>query len=509
VSINSPNKQLTAQNARFEEFLDDLLVGSNVESDLTPEKKAERRAKADADEFEFCQIYFPQIFFGPFNDLHKWVKNKNQGEWYLSGHRKCGKSAYVYVAKAIRHIVHSGGGVVNIGAETLGISREKTAKIYRLITNNKTLMYDYAPRVIQDEKGHYIINNVHIVATSVQTGLRSIDDDHFRRFVISIADDLYSALNVNSDIHVAKVLNYIEAEVSGQMEPEGVSYVLGNGITPDAPIVTLRTKHPKNYFSFPALNAKHKTNWKGHPLYTTAYWNKKESGLPAHVWDGDYMDNPVEIGEIFNPDWIRGVAINTIQIIGAITALDPSRGTSAAASYKAMTTLGRGSDDKDYVLDMFMRKEGWPQVFDYIDALRNNIPNWITLLFENDFAQWDYADNYYKDWLKKHQPIPIVLFSAKQLKGSFGNGKEERCLTLVHPHQTGKLLYADEVIKTKDFELFKKGYLSFGSPHPRFLDGLDSEATAHLKLNEYISLKNGSGSFKSQKQRRWPRKRLI
>ncbi|MBC8377187.1 MAG: hypothetical protein H8E26_14175 [FCB group bacterium] len=508
MSIHPPSKHVTAQNARFEDFLDDLLRGENVESDLTPDLKAKRRALADNDEFEFCKIYYPQIFDAPFNKLHRWVKDKNTGEWYLSGHRKCGKSAYIYIAKAIRHIVHAGGGVVNIGAETLGISREKTAKLFRLITNNKLIVFDYSPRVIQEEKGHYIINNVHIVATSVQTGLRSIDDDSFRRFKISIADDLYNSLNVGSEAHQAKVLNYVEAEVSGQMEPDGVSYVLANGITSDAPIVKLREKHPGHSFSFPARDSLGRTNWKGHHLYNKKYWDDLEANLPAHVWAGDYMDEPIEVGEIFDPEWIREIAINTIEIIGSLTVCDPSRGKSLHASFKALSTLGRGSDGKDYLLDMYMRKEGWPAVFDYIDELRRSMPKWIILLFENDFEQWDYAEPYYHDWMKKNVPLPITAFKAASLGGQFGSKKDERCLTLVHPHQTGRFLYADNVVKTKDFEHYKTGYLSYGSAHPKKLDGLDATASAYLKLNQYLSLQTPGTAFKSTKARKWPRRRL-
>ena len=53
----------------FEAFLESVEI-EVTDSDLTPEKRIERRKLADEDEFQFCTIYFPKIFDEPFNEMH-------------------------------------------------------------------------------------------------------------------------------------------------------------------------------------------------------------------------------------------------------------------------------------------------------------------------------------------------------------------------------------------------------------------------------------------------------
>jgi hypothetical protein len=81
-------------------------------------------------------------------------------------------------------------------------------------------MYDYDVKVQQDKKGYYIVNNTILIASSVETGLRSIVDDDMKRIKISVNDDLYNKNSVASEYDNQKVFDFITSEIYGQMEDD-------------------------------------------------------------------------------------------------------------------------------------------------------------------------------------------------------------------------------------------------------------------------------------------------
>ena len=69
-------------------------------------------------------------------------------------------------------------------------------------------------------------------------------------------------------------------------------------------------------------------------------------------------------------------------------------------------------------------------------------------------------------------------------------------MNLVLPYSVGEIVYADDVMKTADFEKHKVEYVGFGK-EKRKLDTLDALATLYLMSARWIT----SGNFKSLKQR--------
>lgn len=498
-------KTLKQFDLEFEHFLDSLKL-EEAGSELTEYHKAQRRAEADNDDLAFCKIYFPGIFNAPFNGLHKYIAGLSSGKYSVSGARKFGKSAFTYTAKAIKHIALGIGGIILIDLRTQDNARERTAALVRLIKRNKKLCYDYDIKIQQDKKGYYIINNTTMLASSVETGLRAVIDDDFKRVKLAICDDLYNKNSVQSDNDNQRVFDHITSEVWGQMEDDGLCIVLGNSINDKCPVVMLKDQYPENHFSLPAHDGNYNTNWEGHPVYTNDWCRKKEREIPFDVWQGEYMDSPLQKGEIFDIDWLRSVNLNTIKIIASLSAIDPSTGASPAACFKGVATLGITEERKFYVIDLYVRKEDYILVFDYVDAVRQAAPNWKVLCFENDFNQFFTAKPYYDDWSKKrNKTLPIVLHSAKELKTDYyGSDKDSRILNLVHPHQTGSFYYNDQIIKSEDYKRYRAQYISYGKSKQK-LDGLDAMASAFILLPRYVE----RGTFKMLKERAFRRGHLY
>ncbi len=83
-------------NARFEDRLSQFIV-SVTESELTPEKRAERRSKCDHDNFEFAKTYYGHMFELPFNDVHRWLDSLTVGKKHCQAARYYGKSTFAYI----------------------------------------------------------------------------------------------------------------------------------------------------------------------------------------------------------------------------------------------------------------------------------------------------------------------------------------------------------------------------------------------------------------------------
>ncbi len=483
---------------QFEDFLNKI-VFEQTETDLTPELRAKRRALADADDFQFCKIYFPQIFDDEWNGVHRHIKSLRRGIHYVSGSRKFGKTAFGLISKLVKPICEGGVGLVGLGMRTQDDSKERGEALTRLIQRNSKLCYDYDIQFQQDKKGYWIINNMTFVSVGAQEGLRNFADDNFKRFKILILDDLFNRITVRSVVDNERVYQFISSEAEGQLDDDGLMIVFFNIIINDSPGDRISKEHPERSFNFPALNENEETNWPESKKYTTEYLHKKRDDMNLEIWMGDWMNQPVLIGEIFDPNWIRGININNIKIVTALSAIDPSFGKSPAACYKGIVTLGITDREQQVILDIYLRKEDYEQVFDYLDNIRSITPYWKVLLFENDFSQWEIAAPYYKLWAEKRDKVlPIYQITTQQLKTeNYGSDKESRIMNLVFPHQTGQLLYNEAIMNNADFKLYKQQLLSFGKSKEK-LDGPDAASTAFILIKRYKE----HGTFKSSKLRR-------
>lgn len=495
-------------NERFENLLDSITL-SVAETDLTPDKKKLRRAKADISDLDFCKIYFPQIFDEDFNECHRTISSLKHGNYLVTGARKIGKSAFTYVAKIIKELAL--GNIRQAGVLMRSVengSKERTAALVRLIKRNKMLQYDYDIKIEQDKKGHYIINSVALLAVSVDMVLRGLIEENFKRFDLLVADDLFGRSTVSSENDNKKIYDFITSEAIGQMEDDGLFIWLANMISHDSPASRAVADGKITHYTFPALinnygeaDENGNTCWHESKKHTKEYWLNKKANTPYDVWMGEYMDSPILIGEIFNPDWIRTVNINTIKIILSIAGIDPAYGKSPDSCYKSIATMSLTDKDQYILTDIYLRTEPYDQFFDYAHQLIYNIPALKCFYFEDDFSQWTIAEPYYTDWVKTRQKhLPIITHSAKELNTIYyGTSKESRIMNLVHPYQTGKIVNNQQIVNNSDYKIWLSQYVGFGKLKTK-LDGLDAQATAFIKL-PFHAYTGTNSIFESSKDR--------
>lgn len=465
-----------------------------AKSDLTTQKREERRALADTDDFEFCKIYFPQIFNDDWNELHRKIKDAESGINTISGSRYFGKSAFTYISKIVKPLCIGGGGMIGLGLRNQDVAALRTKSIMRLIKKNEMLRHDYNVQIQQDLTGNYLVNNKSFVSFGFREGLRNYFDENFQRFDVMILDDLYNAQTISSDVDNEKILTFVESECTGQLNPDGVLIWLFNYISTQSPGYKYAERHPEKHFNLPALNEKGETNWPESRIWTTERLREKEKELTFDVWMGDWMNNPLVKGEEFDPDWIRSVNVNYQSILATLSFADPSFGTSPQACFKSLITMSYTSKKQYIIQDVYLRKESYEKFFAYAYNVSISFPKWKTLLFENDFSQWSMAQPYYKQWRdesKRH--LSIQMFNTKDLKdGKHGTDKESRIRTLIFPFQVGELIFNQDVLLTKDYEKWFAQFLGFGKSKEK-LDGLDATASGYILFPRYIV----SGSFKA------------
>lgn len=481
---------------QFEDYLQKIQFEQS-ETDLTPELRSKRRAEADKSDFAFCKIYFAQIFDDEFNAIHRHINSAVSGIHSISGSREFGKSAFGYITKLIKPICIGGTFLLGLGLRTEELSAARADILINAMLRNKKLCYDYEINVQVKSKGYYIINNVTFITFGFRDGLRNVFDENFKRFRTIIVDDLFNRISVKSEKDNEKVYDFVNVECKGQLDRNGLLLWFFNYIIEDSPGAKFAKEFPETHFNLPALNDAGETNWPESSYWTTEELIRKRDSLSYDVWMGDWMNDPIQKGNIFDKDWLRTVRFNPGQIVATITAIDPSHGQSPSACDKGMCTMAILKDGSYDILELYSRKEDWFSVFDHVLVWSVRFPKWKVLLFENDFQQWDYAAPYYAQWCesrKKH--LAIVFFDSKNSKTqTYGSDKESRIMNLVFPFQKGKIRINEDITGSVDYKIWEKSYISFNKKKPA--DVFDATASAFIMIGRYVNL----GTFKSLAQR--------
>lgn len=500
----NPKPDIDRQEAELEQLLDEVEFQAS-DSDLTPEKRRERRKATRSDPLAFAETYFPQVFTDPFNDLHRHLASLDEGRYSVSGFPQAGKSAFAFLGKLLHHIARGDGGVAVVAARTDDKATAHTVMLSRIIRKNKLLCYDYNIETLKDKAGNHLFKSeggqTRLVAGSVNKGIRGTVSDDFSRITIAVGDDLYDRETARSETDNKRVYDWITGELWRQLEDDALCIILGNSINEHCPIILLKDEFPDRHFSFPILDHNDTPTWP--EKYSREDVQELKEETPYDVWMGEYKDEPAEKGDIFDPTWLRTVNLAITEILASVTAIDPSHGQSPHACLKGMATLGVTQKREPVVLDLYGRQEGYEEVFDYLLELRRRFSaHHKAILFENDFSQWNFAKPYYDSWREDRKvTLPIIMHLASETATEFrGSDKESRIMNLVHPHQTGQVRYLNQVTGTGDWKVFRRQYLAFGEAKEK-LDVLDALATAYIMVYRYIE----RGSFKPLKKRAFGR----
>jgi hypothetical protein len=501
---------LDRRDETFEDMLAEL-EHQHGDTRLTPDQRQERLAHVREAPTEteaglrFAKLYYPEIFEAPWSDLHHHIASLEEGKRSISGFRKAGKSALTYVVHVIRRVAEQRPGMVGVVLRTLDNAEQRLASLSRLILSNELLCYDYGIEAQSNGGAYRILNHVHLVAGSVSTGLRNYVDDSFDRFGVLIGDDLYDKESVRSELDNRRVYEFVVDEMWGQLEDDGLCVVLGNKINSDSPICKLEEEYPEGHYSFPIVDPEtEEPNWP--EVYGEEEVEQMKKEIPHDVWQAQYLDDPIEVGDVFDPDWLATVNVGLVTIEASITTVDPAQGQSPAACFKGITSLGLTSTGETVVLDLYGRKEPYPDVFDYLFERIQRLPQHRLVYWENDFAQWSDADPYYTDW-KKHtgHALPIMLYVAADLETRFrAADKESRIMTLVHPHQTTTIAYDEQLKGSSDWEVFKEQYKGYPNEGDDVLDAL---AAANILIMRYQDGSGPGGRVRSVETRTRPRPR--
>ena len=496
---------LEKQDKAFDRFLEEVQFEIATQ-ELTPEKRRQRRKGADADPLVFAKTYFPNVFDLDYSDVHRWIASRPEGRWTISGFPQSGKSAFAYLGRMVRHIAMGGGGMAVVACRSDDIATARTQSLSRIIQRNHLLVYDYGIEALQDKAGYHIFKSeggtTQLVAGSVNVGLRNMVDDDFNRIRIAIADDLYNKETVRSESDNERVVKWVTGELYRQMEPDGVSFVIGNAIAEDAPIVTLRKRYPQRHFSFPIRREDGSPSWPA--KHTAEQLDKMEKEEEWDVWEGEYMDEPAERGDSFEPDWIKVERVDPADIVVTILVVDPAHGESPDSCFKGAAVLAQLVDGRTACLALYIRQGAYKLLFDWIQVQRKRWPHFRTILFENDFAQWGFAQPYYLQWLEQSKdPLPITRFNSKDNSTEKrAADKDSRILNLVHPHSTGLFIYDAGVAVTgdADWDKYRVQYLGHGKKKTK-LDGLDAVASGYIMIRRFVTTNTFKGTGKRKMKR--------
>lgn len=347
--------------------------------DRSPEAKKERIARAEWDYDFFCQTYLPHYFDTPSAEFHHDLihmaqqrPDPSKGEAVIpsvaGAPRGFGKSTPVAFAfpmwEALYHRRHN----IVIGSETKDLAESHVASIAAECTDNRRIVYDFAPKVEKLKQGHLVLRGgPSIYARGAGQQFRGIKHGPHRPDLV-VLDDLEDDKLAINPKRVRFLLRWIVGTVYPAIGKTGTLIIIGTIIDRRSALAILLNSPEEpwrlwNRRTYRAITEEGKSLWP--EMYSLKWLKGRRAAMGRALFNQEYMNDPRNEAGLFQDDWIRTfdpededfqaeMAGRTLLVAGFC---DPSARTGESNDYKAVITVGLDTTEMVYyVLDAYLRR---------------------------------------------------------------------------------------------------------------------------------------------------------
>jgi len=321
-------------------------------ADDTPEKQAERKARARADLLYFCKTYLPHYFYLDFEDFHQeWAELADVRDVPVgvAAPREHAKSTFFTFGVPLQDIAFELRHFIMIISDTNDQAKGFTLPIKIELEENPRIIYDFGPQQGRTwrDNDFTVANGVRVLARGRGEKVRGLKNRQYRpdRAVI---DDFENDQNVKNPRLVKDGLDWILQAVLGSMADGFSLLMVGNLFAPRSVLSQI-------------INAKDE---EGKDLYVSRKYDcYRENGSPlwAALWPEERLEKRRrQMGTVrFNremrnrvgaeespikEEWILYVPRIEILIPGQWLTqafLDPSGKSGETNDFKAIVCVGR------------------------------------------------------------------------------------------------------------------------------------------------------------------------
>ncbi len=380
--------------------------------------KAKRIARLLKNYDAFVQYYFPSVTRGVKNAkfhieaAEKIAKNKNfRGvfEW-ARGHAKS-----THISLFIPLWLKAKGEfktMILVGQNEESANR-LLSKIQAHLAKNQRYISDFGKQIGFEEwkEGEFTTTDgTKFIAVGRGQSPRGISsDDSFRPDFIVI-DDIDDDELVRNPKRVKEVVQWIEGSLFGAMDMgRGRFVMVGNRIGKFTTLTEISQKEGILHSRVNAINENGLPSWG--EKYSLAEIEEVRKFQGYFAFEKEYMNNPIEKGNVFQNEWIQWAKTPKLQEFEQIIAyIDPSFKNSTKADYKAVAVVGK-LKTKLHLIDCFVRQCSIVQMVSWIYDLHEKLQKvgvWANYYIEASFMQDLFLDDFYEEGEKRGHQVAII-----------------------------------------------------------------------------------------------------
>lgn len=448
----------------------------------TPAVKEKRKNKLLEDYKEFVEYYFyphlvkkknttAQFQIDAVNNV---LKNKDYlhvAQWARGHAKSITFGTFLPIFLMLRNEMHY---MIYVGAN-LSTATELLSATRIELQHNIRLINDYGRffKRANVQDGEFVTsNNVKFKALGIGQSPRGSRHGGERPDYV-VLDDVDTDERCRNEDRVKDAYTWVKSALLGTSGVSGRMLVCGNKISLNSVIHLLENDKAFSTSVVNALDDKGNVTW--HQVYSQKVMENKIKRAGTRAANTEYFNRPTKEGKIFKESWLHFEDIRDEQFDYKVAYLDPSRGNSEFADYKAIVTVGF-KNHRYYILDIFCRKTTMRTVGHYFFDIIKRFGDDTYLVSETIFGQ----TSHFRDFEDVYKEVgeELCVLQDKNPK----KDKISRVQNLDALFETNKIFINKDIVKTDDYTQFEFQLLSFPTKgvHDDAPDALEG-AISYLK----------------------------
>lgn len=483
----------------FDALCDRIKRTTPIPQDEAPKEKEKRIKKLLKDYNAFAKYYFPDFAnedCAPFHvEAAKKLLKNNRGSYIWRFFRGGAKSVHATVIAPLFLMAHDQLSFMVLVGANKDSAKRLLGDIQAQLMENQRIIHDFGEMYNYGdwEEGEFLTKKGHkFVALGMGQSPRGLRYGANRPDYI-VCDDLDTAEMSRNKSRVEDATSWILEDLMGCFDKGNARFVLAGNLFSKISInFKLGENEAFEVIQVPAILPNGKCAWS---KYTVEYFDDIKKRIGTRAFLREYMNEPIESGKVFQPDWIQWRALppDFFQKAKLLAYCDPSY--SAKGDYKAIKVWGK-YDQYFYLIDCFVRKTTITEMTEFLYLVNKNYPN-CEIWMEEQFIQ-----DYFAQELKRLAKIKgYILPLRKDTRNKPNKLLRIESLTPLYENQ---YIFYNEAFRTKpDFEQAVEQLLLFGEGSSAHDDSPDADEGAIFILNRKTAIhersKNKIKTIRDQK----------
>jgi len=287
------------------------------------------------------------------------------------------------------------------------------AKIQAHLGKNQRYITDFGTQIGFSEwkEGEFTCTDgTKFVAVGRGQSPRGISSDDSHRPDLIVVDDIDDDELTRNPKRIKDVVQWIEGSLFGTMDMgRGRFVMVGNRIAKNSVLANIAQKEGVFHSIINALDKDGKPSWS--EKYSLAELEEVRKFQGYFSFEREYMNNPIEQGNVFKNEWLQWTKPPKIQDFEQIVAyIDPSFKNSAKADYKAVALVGKNKH-KLYLIDCFVRQSSIVELISWCYNTEQHYKQkgvWINWYIEANFMQDLFLDDFFEEGQKRGFQIALI-----------------------------------------------------------------------------------------------------